>query len=153
MMDKLGTCLYSKRPHKFGGETWCKDWTPQAVEIDVENIDDYGRYTVQRWFSAGEEADRLKENYAERGAGTSLTIMTMGLSGEVGEVTEHIKKLYRDGKLDKDALKKELGDVQFYLTRLMKYFGWEPSDVIAVNVDKLEGRVSRGTMRGNGDNR
>ena len=79
--------------------------------------------------------------------------MTMGLAGEVGEVTEHIKKYYRDGVLDMSALKKELGDVAFYWARLCMYFGKKPSEILAKNVDKLEGRVARGTTRGNGDNR
>ena len=119
----------------------------------AHDIDAYGRYTVHRWFSAGEEADRNNETYEKQGAGKSLTIMSMGLAGETGEVLEKVKKLFRDGTYDEANIKKELGDVVFYWARLCKYFGFQPSDVIGSNIDKLEGRVERGTMRGSGDNR
>lgn len=117
------------------------------------NVDDYGEYTVNRWFSAGEELDKQSETFEKQGAGRSLTIMTMGLAGEVGEVVEKIKKIFRDGTFQSDLIKKELGDVVFYWARLCRYFGWTPSEVIAANIEKLDGRVARGTMRGSGDNR
>lgn len=119
----------------------------------MNNIDRYGSYTVNRWFSAGEELDRQSETYDQKGAGKSLTIMTLGLAGEVGEVVEHMKKLFRDGTFNADLVKKELGDVIFYWARICRYFGWAPSEIIAANIEKLEGRVARGTMRGSGDNR
>lgn len=43
----------------------------------------------------------------------------LGLSGEVGEITEHIKKHFYHGKeLGKDYLEKEIGDVLWYLNEL-----------------------------------
>lgn len=118
----------------------------------MKDIDEYGEYTVQRWFSAG-EVNKDEETYELKGIGRSLIIMGFGLAGEVGEVIEHLKKLFRDGTFDADLIKKELGDVVFYWARLCRYFGWQPSEIIAANIDKLEGRVARGTMRGSGDNR
>jgi NTP pyrophosphatase (non-canonical NTP hydrolase) len=118
----------------------------------MKDIDQYGDYTVQRWFSGG-DVDRDGETFAEKGAAKSLTIMSLGLAGEVGEVIENIKKIFRDGTVNEDALKKELGDAQFYLVRLMRYFGWQSSEVIAANIEKLDSRLARGTMRGSGDYR
>lgn len=118
-----------------------------------QDIDAYGDYTVKRWFSAGPEMDRFKENVRERGAGKSLTIMSLGLAGEVGEVTEHIKKFFRDGVLDASALRKELADVIYYWARVCMYFGFKPSEILAESITKLEGRIKRGTMHGSGDNR
>ena len=43
---------------------------PEPTRSD--DIDAYGDYTVQRWFSAGDEAVREAENVRERGAGKSL---------------------------------------------------------------------------------
>ena len=122
-------------------------------DIRAGNIDAYGDYTVEHWFSAGADADPFAETYADQGAGRSLTIMSFGLAGETGEVLEKIKKIFRDGTLEPEALKKELGDVGFYWARLCRYFGWDPSEVIGTNVDKLDSRRSRGMMRGSGDNR
>jgi NTP pyrophosphatase (non-canonical NTP hydrolase) len=117
------------------------------------NIDSFGEYTVQHWFSAGDAADPKTEDFDHQGCGRSLTIMALGLAGEAGEVLEKIKKLVRDSTYDRDALKKELGDILFYWARICRYFGFQPSEVIGANIDKLDDRRARGTMRGSGDNR
>lgn len=51
-----------------------------------------------------------------------LAVLALGLAGETGEAIEHIKKFIRDGKLDKDALSKELGDLLAYLSLVADYF-------------------------------
>lgn len=79
--------------------------------------------------------------------------MALGLAGENGEVLEHIKKAIRDNHLDRDELKKELGDAVFYWARLCIFFGFEPSEVLSANKEKLESRRARGVLRGDGDNR
>lgn len=114
------------------------------------NINQYGQFTVDMWFSHNKpDGEPLFTTEEER----SLAIMALGLAGENGEVIEHIKKAIRDNYLDRDALKKELGDAVFYWTRICKFFGFEPSDVLAANVEKLESRRTRGVLRGDGDNR
>lgn len=82
-----------------------------------------------------------------------LFIMTSGLSGETGEVIEHIKKAVRDHNLDRSAFKKELGDMFYYWVMICEFFGFDPSDVIDTNVAKLTDRHKRGVLRGDGDNR
>lgn len=57
------------------------------------------------------------------GAAPALSYLTLGLTGEAGEVSEHIADLTRDnnGALDADRralLIKEVGDVSWYLTEL-----------------------------------
>jgi len=84
---------------------------------------------------------------------TRLIENTLGLVGEAGEVAEKIKKLFRDGVVDEDAIKKEIGDVVFYATALANYFNGNLQEVIDINVDKLDGREARGTIQGSGDNR
>ena len=78
----------------------------------------------------------------------------LGLVGEAGEVAEKIKKMIRD---DTDILgkeiAKELGDVVFYATALANFFGESLQSVLDMNVDKLDSREERGTLRGSGDNR
>lgn len=111
--------------------------------VDPKSIDDFGDYVVNNWFSADSDREPLR----------SLFIMCTGLSGETGEVLEKIKKHVRDGTLDKDALKKELGDVFFYLCRICREYGFQPSEVLTACREKLDSRRARGTMRGSGDNR
>lgn len=109
----------------------------------MKDIDQFGQYTKDNWFSTDENEDPTR----------ALTIMSLGLAGETGEVLEKIKKQFRDGAVDLPALKLELGDVAFYWARICKHFGFEPSEVIAANIAKLDSRRARGTRRGSGDYR
>ena len=83
---------------------------------------------------------------------------TLGLTGEAGEIAEKIKKIIRnhDGdfsKLDLDDIKKELGDVLWYLAMLSHTFGISFDDVAKTNIDKLADRKARGVIKSTGDNR
>ena len=83
---------------------------------------------------------------------------TLGLVGESGEVAEKIKKILRDknGAIDyesKLALKKELGDVLWYLSNLCDELNFSLSDVAKDNLDKLNLRLSKGKISGSGDDR
>jgi len=109
----------------------------------MNDIDKFGQYTVDNWFSSEENPDPTR----------ALFIMSLGLAGETGEVMEKIKKQIRDGTVDLPALKLELGDVVFYWARICKHFGFEPSEVIEANIAKLDSRRARGTRRGSGDYR
>ena len=83
---------------------------------------------------------------------------TLGLVGESGEVAEKIKKILRDknGIFDyesKLALKKELGDVLWYLSNLCDELDFSLSDVANENLEKLNLRLSKGKISGSGDDR
>jgi NTP pyrophosphatase (non-canonical NTP hydrolase) len=82
----------------------------------------------------------------------------LGLAGEAGEVADKIKKLYRDhaGVATyefREQLKKELGDVLWYLDDLASDFGFTLKDVARENIVKLKSRKERGVLGGSGDNR
>ena len=78
---------------------------------------------------------------------------TLGLSSEVGEVADKIKKWIRDGDTNKEDLAKELGDVLWYVAMIAEDLGYPLSDIALMNLDKLENRKKRGKLRGSGDNR
>jgi len=80
-----------------------------------------------------------------------LYVMSTGTAGEAGEVMEKLKKYVRDKTLDKETLKLELGDVLYYLCRIASQFGMSFQDVMEANVNKINSRKQRGTMRGSGD--
>jgi len=83
-----------------------------------------------------------------------IPYLMLGLIGEVGEVAEKIKKEIRDGKLvDEDDLKKELGDILWYLSNLALEFDISLSDVAYTNITKLQDRQKRNALSGSGDNR
>jgi|TARA_R110001606_G_scaffold386127_1_gene549960 NTP pyrophosphatase (non-canonical NTP hydrolase) len=99
----------------------------------------YSQFVEDKVFTKGR--DRLVEN-------------TLGLVGEAGEVSEKVKKLFRDKNSfsDEDVLK-ELGDVLFYATALANIFGGNLKTIMEMNMKKLDDREQRGVLGGSGDNR
>lgn len=93
--------------------------------------------------------------YPEAGKGSPLALAycALGLTGEAGEYSEKVKKLIRDGKLDKPLSLKELGDVLWYVTRSANELGYSLNDVAEVNLVKLGDRKERGVLQGSGDER
>lgn len=86
------------------------------------------------------------------------TIWAMGVAGEAGEVVEKWKKIvaYKEGEVseqDLTELKKELGDVVWYIAVLAHSLGLSFDEVIKINVDKLADRHKRNVIKGQGDNR
>lgn len=77
----------------------------------------------------------------------------MGMCAEAGEVANKVKKIIRDGKMDREAIADELGDVLWYVAVLASDLGYSLSDIADKNIQKLIGRKERGTLAGNGDNR
>ncbi len=77
----------------------------------------------------------------------------MGLAGEAGEVANKVKKLIRDGKLDKDAVADELGDVLWYVATLAADLDLDMGKIAEQNVAKLNDRRDRHALAGDGDRR
>lgn len=83
---------------------------------------------------------------------------TMGLANEAGEVAGKIKKIFRDkdghiSEEDRQALKKELGDVLWYLTQICTELDLTLEEVAEANLIKLFSRLERGKIKGDGDER
>lgn len=110
-----------------------------------KDIDEYGKFVDDFWFSSGVKGGPLTDR--------DFRIMELGLAGEVGEVMELLKKNVRDGNLDPNQLKKELGDVAYYWARICSAHGFKPSEVLEGNRTKLAGRLQRDTLRGSGNDR
>lgn len=86
----------------------------------------------------------------------------LGLSGEVGELIEKIKKAYRNNPcypdiVDIPGLRQEvyyeLGDILFYIARIAKLFGYLLSEILKGNQEKLNDRKKRNVICNQGDNR
>lgn len=101
-----------------------------------------------------EYQDRLKaiqQAFPIFGTDKSLMSYALGLSGEVGEVAEILKRYFREGtEPDLAALKKELGDVVAYVCLLCLYYGIDFEDMLMGNIQKLEERKEKGSLHGNG---
>lgn len=88
----------------------------------------------------------------------TVSYLALAISGEAGELADKVKKVLRDkdgvfSDADKKALALELGDVMWYVANMTKVIGYQLSDIAQMNIDKIEGRVKRGTLHGAYDNR
>ena len=107
-------------------------------------------------FKTYQKKARLTAQYPNLGSNNIYP--TLGLVGEAGEVAEKVKKVIRDknGIFDqesKKAIKKELGDVLWYLSNLCNEFGFSFEEVALQNLEKLRLRASQGKISGSGDDR
>lgn len=107
-------------------------------------------------FEEYQKKSRKTAKYPE--AGNNFVYPTLGLAGEAGEVAEKIKKVIRDkgGKIDdetRELIKKELGDVLWYVSQLATEIGLSLDDVANHNIEKLYSRLERGKINGEGDKR
>lgn len=74
-----------------------------------------------------------------------LTNYSLGLAGEVGEITDHLKKVwFHDHPMDRDHLLDEAGDLLWYLAMFVRTLGSSLSDVASRNIEKLEKRYPDG---------
>lgn len=90
--------------------------------------------------------------------GNTIIYPTLGLAGEAGEVAEKVKKIVRDdaGKISEEKradLKKELGDVLWYISQLASELDLSLNEIAEANIEKLFSRMDRGVLGGSGDNR
>ena len=107
-------------------------------------------------FKTYQKKARLTAQYPNLGSNNIYP--TLGLVGEAGEVAEKVKKVIRDKKgvfddESKKAIKKELGDVLWYLSNLCNEFGFSFEEVALQNLEKLRLRASKGMISGSGDDR
>ena len=82
----------------------------------------------------------------------------LGLVSEAGEVAGKIKKIFRDkaglvNDESREALKSEVGDVLWYVAQVCSELDLSLEEVAEFNIAKLYGRLERGTIQGDGDER
>lgn len=77
-----------------------------------------------------------------------LLTAAIGLSSECGEFSEIVKKIMFQGKPyteeNRFHMMRELGDIAWYWVNACRALGYDPNDVIAENVRKLENRYPGG---------
>ena len=107
-------------------------------------------------FKTYQKHARLTAQYPN--LGSNYIYPTLGLVGEAGEVAEKVKKVIRDKKgvfddESKKGLKKELGDVLWYISNLCTEFNFNLDDIALKNLEKLNLRAAKGKISGSGDAR
>ena len=91
--------------------------------------------------------------YPGQGENTGLMYAALGLASEAGEVAGKVKKAWRDGNLDIEAIEAELGDVLWYAAAVATELDATLDYIATKNLEKLASRKARGVLGGNGDNR
>lgn len=128
----------------------------------LEGYKDY-LYGICEWLGFTEKENGMENNeyqvWTESTAiyprDKALEYLVLGLSSEVGEVAGKVKKFIRDGiPADyKDQLNSELGDVLWYIARILAEEGITLSSCMEKNKEKLMARKAKGTLNGSGDHR
>ncbi len=166
-LPPLGDCPKCGTPlRRMWGEMWDRD-----LAICPEKGCDYEKelHTMTCheidgsiiMFDTREDEDKMVMNDYQKQAFTTATeeckniyYMTMGMTGEAGEIANKVKKVMRDGKqLDLEDIKHELGDVLWYVASFATVLGIDLEEVAQANLDKLASRKARGVIGGSGDNR
>jgi NTP pyrophosphatase (non-canonical NTP hydrolase) len=103
---------------------------------------DFDIYQTQAWSFAKDSAK-------------STEYLFNGLAGEVGELCSLRAKAVRDGygPEHRDNVKKELGDVLWFVSSIAMHYDFPLSEVAMKNIDKLLDRQKRNVIGGSGDNR
>ena len=114
-----------------------KDYQEFVDEVSsdaTKNIDDFG-----------DAVDIVEEQGVEP---TRLLTASIGLSGEVGEFNDIVKKCFFQGKeMDEDVvthLKSELGDVMWYIAQGCIALDISIEELMDINMAKLKDRYPKG---------
>ena len=105
-----------------------------------------------------EYQEKAKETAIYPKLSPSWLFPSIGLSGELGEVMEKLKKIIRDDNgiitdEKKTELKREIGDILWYLSILSHELGLSLQEIAETNIEKIKSRHQRGVVHGQGDNR
>ena len=94
------------------------------------------------------------EHSVLRSAEEEIQYGVLNTASEAGEIAGKFAKSVRDETdLDKHEIMKEMGDVLWSLSVLAEGMGETLDTVAELNLVKIRGRKSRGTIGGSGDDR
>jgi NTP pyrophosphatase (non-canonical NTP hydrolase) len=121
---------------------------------------------AKQWMKEKQLSNITASLYQEKACDTAIfpkhqamEYLTLGLTGEAGEIANKVKKFIRDGATpDEYAAKKieiayEIGDVLWYCAVLASELEMNLGHIMENNLQKLANRKNRGTLSGSGDNR
>ena len=102
--------------------------------------------------------DKVHDTFTPNDLFYKILYLTTGMNGEMGEFCEKIKKEIRDNSCSlspesKSAISKELGDIMWYFVGLCELLDLNPDLILEENIIKLNSRIKRNEVQGNGDER
>jgi len=121
---------------------------------------------AKQWMKERQLSSITATDYQARACETAIfpkhratEYLTLGLTGEAGEIANKVKKFIRDGASKDEYLAKrieigyEIGDVLWYCAVLAEELEMNLGHIMEKNLDKLADRHKRGKISGSGDNR
>jgi len=121
---------------------------------------------AKQWMKEKHVSDISATLYQEKACETAIfpkhkamEYLTLGLTGEAGEIANKVKKFIRDGAVKDEYLAKrieigyEIGDVLWYCAVLAKEMEMDLGHIMEKNLEKLADRHKRGKISGSGDHR
>ena len=74
-----------------------------------------------------------------------LLHMAVGVSGEAGELLDAVKKaVIYNKEMDLENIIEELGDLEFYMSKIRQIVGVTREEILKQNIDKLGIRYAKG---------
>jgi NTP pyrophosphatase (non-canonical NTP hydrolase) len=67
-----------------------------------------------------------------------------GMVGEIGEIHSIYQKRYQGHEIDNEHLKKELGDLLWFIAEFCTSKRWSLEEIMKMNIDKLKARYPDG---------
>ena len=128
----------------------CQELLNQVIDSEGRRII---REALEVWAMAKAQSSMTLDEYQKAAQRTSNTHTLTGkvenglygLAGEVGELHDHYKKyLFQQHEFDKEHMKKELGDVLWYVAELACGLGCTLQEIAQMNIDKLKARYPDG---------
>lgn len=127
--------------------TWPDWWAAMDYEINIriiwkEFMHDYIEKCLK---TCNEDYEGIKSRLNDP---KTIRLLHGGLGmGEAGEILEHIKKFIYYGKpLDHDKIKKEIGDLLWYLSLIIDYLESDYEEIMEMNIEKLTNRYNGGSF-------
>ena len=67
-----------------------------------------------------------------------------GLSAEIGELHSIFQRVYQGHEANDEHIKKEAGDIAWFLAEFCTARGWDLEEIFQMNIDKLKARYPEG---------
>ena len=122
------------------------------MQVDLNR---YSKFVETVTSEASNDTEKFIERLRELEQNENLNIALLntastGLASEGGEFSEIVKKMMFQGKAFSEEnrfhMKRELGDIFWYWINACRALNYDPNEVIAENVAKLESRYPGGSF-------